>query len=192
MVALLVFVSQFQTVAAPPPPPLPWVPGWDSTLSSLSYSTSKVVFLANPISHVLKITYILNGAPPSTSFQVGVYILTTGCPAVLPAFGFTGLVGWSGAPASFCGLAPVTRCFPPPCFTISTGGIESMELGVLTTDSTGAGGFTTVQREITHGTYILKFDVRQGTGCFPSSPTNCLVVLQAPGPSFGIFATVTV
>src|SRR2546422_8129987 len=109
MVALLAFVSQYQTAAATPVT-LGWAQGWDSGISI--GAGSKVTYNAIVSQHVLIIVYVLNGAPANTAFQVGVHIQTAACPASQgpgPTFGFHGLTGWTGAPSAACALGPVCR-----------------------------------------------------------------------------------
>jgi hypothetical protein len=171
----IVALALLLTAAAPASAAqLNWVQGWDIFNEPLG--GGGVVYQVS--GRDLTVTFSVRGAVPNKLYQVGVHL---GC-TNQPRFGQ----------------------FPSglPCSTITRDGnshsIQAAELGVMTTDATGAGSTIVTVRQLPSATYQVHFTARNGVGCNvhagpegPSVSANCPAVYRAPAP-FGNFAKIKV
>ena len=118
----------------------------------------------------MTVTFSLVGATPNKLYQVGVHIF---CTTAGGTFGQFPTNPASGACDS------LTR-------QGKTASVESVEMGVVTTDKNGKGSFNVVIGPIASGSYDLEFTVRNGAGCNliggAGNGSDCAIDFQSPGP----------
>jgi len=142
--------------------------GWDNFGEPLNLTSSSVKWSVST-TRKMTVTFSLVGATPNKLYQVGVHIF---CTTAHRTFGQFPTNPASGA----CGL--LTR-------QGKTATVESVEMGVVTSDRTGKGSFNVVVGPIASGSYEMEFTVRNGAGCNligGSGSTGCAIDFQSPGP----------
>jgi len=142
--------------------------GWDNFNEPLNLNSSTVKWSVSA-ARKMTVTFSLVGATPNKLYQVGIHIL---CTDAHGTFGQFPTNPGSGA----CGS--LTR-------QGKTATVESVEMGVVTTDKKGKGSFTVVVGPIASGSYDLEFTVRNGAGCNligGAGNSVCGIDFQSPGP----------
>lgn len=157
-----------------------WVAGWDDFGEPLNYTKSNVEWSVSR-SRKLTVTINLVGATPLKLYQASLNFFC------------------STFPANF-GQFPTEENGDGTCITLTRQGVTAtvaeVEIGVITTDSTGKGSYKIVVGPVPAGTYELEFFVRNGAGCDfinggPCDANHAASDFQSPGP-FGTFTTITV
>jgi hypothetical protein len=157
-----------------------WTAGWDYFGEPLNYTKSNVQWSVST-SRKLTVTVNLVGATPLKLYQASLNFFC------------------STFPANF-GQFPTEENGDGTCISLTRQGVTAtvaeVEIGVITTDSTGKGSYKIVIGPVPAGTYELEFFVRNGAGCDfinggPCDVNHAEADFQSPGP-FGTYTIITV
>jgi hypothetical protein len=170
LVALFLMISPLMASGATT---TAFTPGWDLFNEPLDFKTSSVTSSLNTATKSLTLSVVLMGATPNKLYQIAPHFFAP-C---------------ATQKATMFGQFPLH-----PCITITRQGVTAdvsyTEVGVVTTDAFGNGGFAVIIGPIASGTYSVEFLIRNGAGCDLIGGANvgseCIPgVFQSPGPKFG-------
>src|SRR2546425_2216462 len=172
---------------------LNWTAGWDLFSTTFRGSpSSRIVYSLSSNRTVVEIQFVLNGTNlPNTSHSVGLTHFWPSTPSCFSSFGtITGGTVSSGSSANLGQLL----ADPGSCAAQTKQGItrivSGFELGILSLDANGSGFLNVTISNVPLGTFQIEFFFRQGVpnlsiGC-GGVPDPCPVLLQSPGPTFGV------
>ncbi len=155
-----------------------WTAGWDIFTEPLNFTKSNVTWSMNPTTNKLTVSFRLVSATPNKLYQVGLAMFCTTFPNTFGQFEVFGLDGNA-------------------CKTFTRQGVTTslayVDVGVVTTDIDGTGGFSVVICPIPAGMYNVEFYVRDGAGCnlTGGGTDDCSIDFQSPGPTFGDTTAIT-
>jgi len=143
----------------------PFTTGWDNFNEPIDLANSSVKWSVSPKTKSLTVTYTLAGANPTKLYQVAVAIFCQTAPANFGRY-----------PIESSTCSAITR-------QGKTASDTGAELGVILTDSSGAGAVTISTGALPAGKYTVEFTVRDGAGCaVTGGGSDCNVDFQSPGP----------
>ena len=145
--------------------------------------TKGMVIWNQPRSGMFQVTYVLVGALPNHTYQVGIHIFLK--PGNEDEYWYDfGSEGWEDNPLQdsewVCREPHEINCYD----------LNAWEFGFLTTDDEGNGA-AHFNLHPNSGTYEIQFTVRQGTCFGDSEEDDCTVVFESGGP-FGTTETVII
>jgi hypothetical protein len=154
--------------------------GWDD----FSHPLIKGMVIWNQTkSGMFQVTYVLEGASPNHTYQVGIHLFLN---EVNESWDDFGPDGWEDN-LRVPGGEPVCRVEDSVEYC---GNLNAWEFGFLTTDVFGDGA-AHFNLHPNPGTYYIQFNVRYGTCGAPGEPSGCNVVFESGGP-FTTYETIEI